>query len=388
MYIGQKIRICAAILIYCLSGFAASGKNPHDPVRGLWVVRNEITNPSKIDRVLSDADRWHITDLFVQVRGRGDAYYHSRIEPHADNLLPGFDPLGYLLLRARNYNFRVHAWINVFYIWSRKEPPQSRLHPMNRFPDQMAYPANYQRSGPNQKDPKVSRGNSEGVFVSPLLPAVQRHIFAVVDDLLDNYPVDGIHFDYIRFPNRNFDFRPEIRRRFRKKFVLDPLEFKQNPAKILRKYSSTGYEVFVEQWAEFLRNGLSDFVHKITDHIRKRKRKLIISAAVKADLSKAHWEYFQEWDKWVRKGWLDWALPMNYTPVYSVFKRRLDSYRSAGAASKCVIGIALYNQPLTSALSQIKQAEKMRFHGIVLFSYRQLNEMNKYQQKMVTSLLK
>ncbi len=126
----------------------------------------------------------------------------------------------------------------------------------------------------------------------------------------------------------------------------------------------------------------------MTHHLRKKKPNLIISAAVKADLAKAHWEYFQDWDKWVRKGWLDWALPMNYSPGRSVFRRRLDAYREAGIGSKCVIGIAMYNQSLSSALAQIRQVEKMPFHGFVLFSYRQLSELNQYQQKKITSLLK
>ncbi len=253
MRMRQNIGILTAAFLCCLFGFAVYGSPLQGQVRGIWVVRNEITNPAKIDRLLRDASRWHVTDLFVQVRGRGDAYYRSKIEPQAANLLPGFDPLGYLLIRAKNYNFRVHAWINVFFIWSKKIPPASMKHAMNRYPDQLAYPANYRPGKASNRNKLSPLANAEGVFLSPLLPAVQRHIMAVVDDIVDNYQVDGIHFDYIRFPNRNFDFRPEIRRQFRKKFAIDPLEFKQNPKKILRKYSSTGYEVFVGQWSEFLR---------------------------------------------------------------------------------------------------------------------------------------
>jgi uncharacterized lipoprotein YddW (UPF0748 family) len=52
----------------------------------------------------------------VQVRGRGDAFYASRVVERSE-LLRGqpadFDPLGRLLARARERGLQVHAWVNV-----------------------------------------------------------------------------------------------------------------------------------------------------------------------------------------------------------------------------------------------------------------------------------
>lgn len=51
-------------------------------VRGIWVVRHNMTDSIRIDRLLQFANDNEITDLFVQVRGRGDAYFKSDIEPN------------------------------------------------------------------------------------------------------------------------------------------------------------------------------------------------------------------------------------------------------------------------------------------------------------------
>lgn len=94
-------------------------------VRALWVIRHQMKTPQSIDSVLKFAAANQITDLFVQVRGRGDAYYHSRFEPKAEEIPENFDPLGYLLIKANRKKIRIHAWVNMFYIWSSEK---NRFH--------------------------------------------------------------------------------------------------------------------------------------------------------------------------------------------------------------------------------------------------------------------
>ena len=51
--------------------------------KALWVVRDRITTAKAIDDLLADATTRGIFDVVVQVRGRGDAYYRSDLEPQA-----------------------------------------------------------------------------------------------------------------------------------------------------------------------------------------------------------------------------------------------------------------------------------------------------------------
>ncbi|MEK7863713.1 MAG: hypothetical protein AAB295_10685, partial [Chloroflexota bacterium] len=93
--------------------------------RGLWVVRDRITTMTAVDDLLADAATRGIFDLVVQVRGRGDAYYTSSLEPRAEGVASGFDPLDHLVSRGAAVGVRIHAWGNVFFVWShpQRRPP-------------------------------------------------------------------------------------------------------------------------------------------------------------------------------------------------------------------------------------------------------------------------
>ena len=73
-------------------------------MRGLWVVRTALVSPQAVDQVVDDAAEAGINALFVQVRGRGDAFYRSTLaarSPLLERQPRDFDPFARLLARAR-----------------------------------------------------------------------------------------------------------------------------------------------------------------------------------------------------------------------------------------------------------------------------------------------
>src|SRR5919112_1774947 len=74
-----------------------------EEVRALWVVRTTLTSPEKIRQMVNAAADNGFNTLIVQIRGRGDAYYKSSVEPRAPELKdqpPSFDPLAMTLAEA------------------------------------------------------------------------------------------------------------------------------------------------------------------------------------------------------------------------------------------------------------------------------------------------
>ena len=55
----------------------------------------------------------------------------------------------------------------------------------------------------------------EGLYTSPLHPAAQDHTAAVIGEIAAKYPVDGVHLDYVRFPNEDFDYSPAAMDQFK-----------------------------------------------------------------------------------------------------------------------------------------------------------------------------
>ena len=353
-----------------------------EKVRGLWVVRHNLTSPERIDTLLQYTRSVGITDLFVQVRGRGDAFYHSQYEPRAEEISDSlFDPLDYILQATVGETVRIHAWLNVFYVWSKDTFPKNANHIVNNQKHWLArsiHQANLAVENPlSIKDPKI-----EGLFVSPLQPDAQKHFLNIVKDIVSHYGVAGIHLDYIRYPDQRFDLHPDVIQGFKKRYVLNPEQFLTNPELFAQKFSVAGYEVFYYHWRRYLLDGLSDFVRRISDTLNTEADHILLSAAVKPDIVQAHWNFFQDWDRWLREGWLDFAVPMNYSPDEIIFKHNMEQYAQDLASEKYAVGIALYNQPEGQAIRQISQVIALNNLGFVLFSYDQLLKMKKLGQFM------
>jgi len=373
-----------AIVTFWISGTILANQ-PEGKVRGLWVVRHNLKTAQSIDSVLTFASAYRFSDLFVQVRGRGDAYYHSNFEPLAEGVDSLFDPLEYLLDKAKDYNFHIHAWVNVFYLWSSPELPKSPQHLLNQKPEWVVYPVNYD---PEIADSSLAgRRSEEGLYLSPMIPGVQEHTIAVVEDILSQYDVDGLHLDYIRYPGFDFDFNPVARADFKQKFILDPLDFRKDAALFVSNFGETGYDIFFSRWSQFLRDGLSAFVDSLSVHVRKKHPGIIISAAVKPDLGKAHWQYYQEWDRWLNEGWLDWAIPMNYAADKHTFMSRTEKLLNIGNDKNLLMGISLYNQPADSAMYKTRVIDNLDIAGYVFFSYDQIVKDKKLQRMYSRKIL-
>src|SRR5262245_6066686 len=118
------------------------GTEAHE-TRALWVVRTTMASPESVRELVRRAKENGFTDLIVQVRGRGDAYYESSIEPRAEALTQqpaGFDPLALTIEEAHRNGIKVHAWINIYLVADLESLPVSRDHPIYKHPEWVMVP--------------------------------------------------------------------------------------------------------------------------------------------------------------------------------------------------------------------------------------------------------
>ena len=87
-------------------------------VKGLWVVRYSLTSPANVKKIAAEAQRAGVNHLFVQYYARGEAYYPSRLVPTADCVSREFDPLALMLKEGKARGIKIHASINVYFVWS------------------------------------------------------------------------------------------------------------------------------------------------------------------------------------------------------------------------------------------------------------------------------
>ena len=358
-----------------------------EEVRALWVVRTTLTSPEKIHQLVNAAADNGFNTLIVQIRGRGDAYYKSRVEPRASELKDqplSFDPLALTLAEAHKRGLKVHAWLNTSLLANLDALPSDPAHVYNKHPEWLAVPRAiagvlYDMS---PRDPafrqkivewsKANRSELEGVYTGPANPKVRDHIYNIWMDVLKHYPVDGLHFDYVRYASPDFDYSRTSLEKFRK--WLEPQLSNEERAELKRSLKSNklaATELFWAKFADFQRLQVTTLVERIYKAVKKRRPEVVVSAAVFANDENAYTRRFQDWRRWLQMGILDVACPMAYSTDTAVFQKQIEVATStAQAANRRVwAGIGAYRIPSDSAVEKINVARSLKAEGFILFSY-------------------
>ncbi|MEP6911605.1 MAG: family 10 glycosylhydrolase [bacterium] len=390
-----RLALLGSIALVCLPVCAqeksestpTSSKASAAEVRALWVVRTTLTSPEKIRTMVQSAKDNGFNTLIVQVRGRGDSYYHSRWEPRAVELKdqpPEFDPLAVTLAEAKLRGLKVHAWLNTSLLANLDALPTDPKHVYNRHPEWLAVPrpvaAELYKMSP--RDPryrarivewsKANRGELEGVYTGPANAKVREHIYKIWMDVLKNYEVDGLHFDYIRLASPDFDYSRTSLEKFRK--WLDPklsIEERSQLKQSSKQNPLAAAETYQEKFGEFQREQITMLVERIYHAVKKQKPQVTVSAAVFANHENAYTRRFQDWRRWLSMGILDVVCPMAYSTDTAVFQKQIEiATTSAHAAGKRVwAGIGAYRIPSESTVEKINAARTLGSEGIILFSY-------------------
>jgi uncharacterized lipoprotein YddW (UPF0748 family) len=354
-------------------------------VRGLWVVRFTMTSRETVRAMVERAEAAGINTLIVQVRGRADAFYASTVEPRAEPVrAPGtFDPLAYVIEEAHARGMAVHAWVNTHLVWGPAALPVSADHVVNAHPDWLAVPRPIARDlAPLQPtDPRYVAAlidyaqqrpaTVEGVYTSPSHPEVQRRVHQVWLDIATRYDLDGMHFDYIRYPSADFDYSVDALERFRV-WALPriPEDRYHHLAEASRRDVFAFTDALPELWDRFRSEQVTGLVRRIYRDVKRVRPGLVVSAAVVPDPEEALEERFQDWTGWLREGILDVAVPMAYTPDRSRFGELIrEARRVAGAPYRVWAGIGAYMNTAGSTVEMIDVARAEDAGGVVLFSY-------------------
>lgn len=359
-----------ASMILVLPALSPARGRPSGDLKGLWVVRTAMLAPETVDRVVDDAARAGFTALFVQVRGRGDAFYESRLvvrSPLLANQPARFDPLARLVARARARGLEVHAWMNVL-LTAHFGQPLPPGHVLRTHPEWVMVPRSAAQAalGARPADlPRIvgqaARGDNdvEGYYVSPFPPAVGAHLEEVVRELVQAYRVEGLHLDFIRYPGPDYDYSRPALEAFRKSNGGGDLL--SGPARD------------PEAWDAFRRSAVSDLVRRLASAAREARPGLQVSAAVGPDEAQAVGQRFQDWPRWLALGYLDAICPMAYTPDPRIFRAQVENAVARTRPALPVwAGIGAYRLTLQGTVERIRLARELGASGVVLFSHESL----------------
>jgi len=379
-------RACALAFIVISSTISFRAAAP-EQTRALWITRTTLTSPESIKQMVAAAQAGGFNTLLVQVRGRGDAYYSATIEPRAAELTgkPSFDPLATVLADAHAAGLKVHAWVAVNLVSSSVSLPASRDHVIYRAPEWLMVPRELaaEMKKIDLRSPayvgrlaRWTRAHSsivEGLYTSPLHPAAQDHAAAVIGEIAAKYPIDGVHLDYVRFPNEEFDYSPGAMDQFKTAIAADLNDREKREAAARELIDPAAYpNLFPERWSDFRRSRLTSLIIKIRTAVKTARPGTLVSAAVVPDAQMAFTSRMQDWRGWIDQSLLDVICPMAYTAESEIFQKQIAAARAYAGSRPVWAGIGAYQLSPAQTLAHIAAANKLGVAGIILFSYESL----------------
>ncbi len=316
------------------------------------MVRDALTDTGRMADIIDYAERNHITDIYVQVRARGEVYYPSV------NKLPvrnGNQALRSLLARARKKNIRIHAWINANFIWSGSGKPTRENHLFN-----------LDKKGLLRREHQ----QEPGYYIYPGNKRNLDQIKAIIDEMITDYKVDGIHLDYIRYPFNRLPFSLESRLDFQQQYHVDPVRIEQKPG-------NTFDAIIRKSYRSFLKDKLTAMLAEIRAHMQERDSTVLLSLAVKPNPYIAEVRFLQPWESWLEDDLCDFVIVMNYDPEEKGFLSILDVLDKKEYRDKVLIGIGVYNISAKEVRERIKKITVSNFAGYALFSYNYIRKHTK-----------
>jgi uncharacterized lipoprotein YddW (UPF0748 family) len=341
--------------------------------RFLWVTRFDWRTPEDLERIFYQAAQARFSDVLFQVRGEGTVSFRSDLEPWAWQLSgeeidrtgrdPGWDPLAKAVEEGRRYGLRVHAYLNVMPGWAQKElaPAASgQLLATHR-----SWFLTDARG--NAMDPRRLNASPTYGFLDPSLPAVRAHLAALAGEVAARYEIDGIHLDYIRYPNEH----PQYDSR------ADPTlaAFKQ------KHHASP--EGKPEAWQRYKRDQITEVARGISESARLARPGVEISAAIIADSDTRQNGALQDVEVWLREGLVDAVVPMAYTDRMDRFDRFCKQFSGEPWTGKVWLGVWAKESRNPRLVPQVRHALQSGFPAVAVFSYGELFPERKVTERVV-----
>ena len=367
---------CVSLLAPVLHAQDAARDPPE--LRALWVdaFHEGIRSAREADDLIAAAKRSHLNTLIVQVRRRGDALYTRGVEPPLDDPAydPSFDALTYVVRAAHAAGLEVHAWVNAMPVWRDEAPPRDARHVFNRHGVGAAGADNWLTASPTgvHKFPV-------GYFLDPGHPAAAAYLAEIYLNIVRNYAVDGIHFDYVRYP----ETEERLPRGASVGYNAVNLE------RFRRATGRTGVpDPGDELWMAWRRDQVTHLVRRVAIEARALNPRIKISAALipwgQPPSSEHDFEdaapmqrIFQDWHHWLEAGWLDLGVPMNYATetderVRGWFDGWMRWQKQHQHGRHLAVGLGAYRNSPADTLAQISRArrnEDGQVVGVSFFSY-------------------
>lgn len=291
-------KYCLSLLLLLLISVSNAVEPPKREIRGVWLTtvygldwpRKPATTEAgrkaqqrDVCDILDRLQDANFNTVFLQVRLRGDVIWRSAIEPASKTFsgkygtMPGYDPLAFVIDECHKRGMECHAWFVTFPLGTDKSvKEQGKLSVVKR-------------------QPKLCKRHNGEWYLDPGVPGTADYVLSLVKELVNGYDIDGIHFDYIRYPEQAKSFPDKA------------------------QYTKYGKKRPLAEWR---RENINKMVYRIYDWVKSVKPWVQVSSSPLGKYNRiervpnagwtAYESVFQDPKIWMQNGKQDMIVPMMY----------------------------------------------------------------------------
>ncbi len=314
-------------------------------------VYNSETQKKELVKILDDLKDKKFNTIYFQVRFNGTVFYKSTYEPYSFYLTgkvggtPDYDPLEFIIKEAHTRGMEVHAWLNMVNTFSGTESQilENSNHLFNKHSNWLI---------PWFDD------NRKSYWLDPGIPEARDYLTEIVKEVAANYDVDGIQFDFLRYPGRTFN---------------DQLS-----------YAAYGQGLDKDNWR---RDNLTHLVENIYHSVKAIKPLLKIGVApigiYKSKPGASGWEgyseVYQDSREWLKREIIDYVVPQIYwdfkkNPFFDIVAK---DWQDNAYNRSVILGVGAYQKTVYPEMDKmISYARQINSGGVAFFRYGNIKDAN------------
>lgn len=276
----------------------------------------------------------------------GTAYYPSKFLPEYGELASKGDQIAQCLAACKKYGVKCHVW-KVNWNTGGRAP--------KAFIEKMTAEGRVQ---------KLYSGALKPEWLCPSNPTNQTLEVDSMLEVVRTYEVDGVHFDYIRYPDNDACFCDGCRARFEAVLGQAVAHWPEDTRKV---------EAVRQKWLDFRRSNIDAVVRRVSEEARKIRPGVQISAAVFSNWPTDRDGVGQDWKLWCDNGWLDFVCPMDYMDSNTLFRNTVSAQKAYAGKVPLYpgIGLSCWKDPHDAAklAGQVMIVRELDVPGFTVFNY-------------------
>ena len=329
--------------------FALSSAERRGELRGTWIHSAYGVKDWGWRRSIRHLRGHGFNAIFPNMLWAGLAHYPSKILPVSPKVKEKGDQIAECLRWCKRYGVELHVWKVDYNLSTAPTWFVNTLRGEGRL--------------------GRHRNGSELTWLCPSHPDNFQLEYDSLFEVVRNYDVHGIHFDYIRYPGSHACFCDTCRRRFQEDTGLEVAKWPDDVFKAPLKTPFT-------KWRQ---NQITNLVRAVSTQAHRERPGIQVSAAVFGAWEGARYSMGQDWVHWVKRGYLDFVCPMDYfADTAGMAKYAAKQVEWVDGRIPLYIGVGAWKiREAAGLIDQLERARALGADGFVCFHYNDLEFANR-----------